>query len=118
MFKGTMLSRTIDLKTTFNNGDAIREGNNFDELFAGLTMQPSQAYDVNFAEDVSAWKLDMFTKFGMYFKFEMCTKFDMYLNVVRHELECSYTCTYMNVVIHEGQHILLMYIHECSSTCT
>ena len=53
MFKGRQLSGAIDLKTTFNNADIIREGNNFDEILAGLTMQPSEAYDTNFVEDVS-----------------------------------------------------------------
>ena len=53
MFKGRQLSGLIDLKTAFNNADIIREGNNFDEILAGLTMQPSEAYDTNFVEDVS-----------------------------------------------------------------
>ena len=53
MFKGRQLSGAIDLKTTFNNADIIREGNNFDEILAGLTMQPSESYDTNFVEDVS-----------------------------------------------------------------
>ena len=53
MFKGRQLSGAIDLKTAFNNADIIREGNNFDEILAGLTMQPSEAYDTNFVEDVS-----------------------------------------------------------------
>ncbi len=33
--------------------DIIREGNNFEEILAGLTMQPSEAYDTNFVNDVS-----------------------------------------------------------------
>ena len=53
MFNGHQLSGLIDLKTAFNNADIIREGNNFDEILAGLTMQPSEAYDTNFVEDVS-----------------------------------------------------------------
>ena len=53
MFKGRQLSGVIDLKTAFNNADIIREGNNFDEILAGLTMQPSESYDTNFVEDVS-----------------------------------------------------------------
>ena len=60
MFKGRQLSGVIDLKTVFNNGDVIREGNNFDEILAGLTMQPSESYDTNFVEDVrSILKLSM-----------------------------------------------------------
>ena len=53
MFKGRQLSGVIDLKTAFNTADIIREGNNFDEILAGLTMQPSESYDTNFVEDVS-----------------------------------------------------------------
>ena len=53
MFKGRQLSGSIDLKTAFNNADIIRDGNNFDEILEGLTMQPSEAYDTNFVEDVS-----------------------------------------------------------------
>lgn len=56
MFKGRQLSGSIDLKTAFNNGDIIREGNNFDEILAGLTMQPSESYDTNFVEDVSSYR--------------------------------------------------------------
>ena len=52
MFNGHQLSGLIDLKTAFNNADIIREGNNFDEILAGLTMQPSESYDTNFVEDV------------------------------------------------------------------
>ena len=57
MFKGRQLSGSIDLKTAFNNADIIRQGNNFDEILAGLTMQPSEAYDTNFVEDVSLFIL-------------------------------------------------------------
>lgn len=57
MFKGRRISGVMDLKTTFNNGDVIRTSDNFDDILAGLTMQPSEAYDSNFAEDVSIWIL-------------------------------------------------------------
>ena len=43
----------MNLKEVFNNGDIIRQGNNYDEILAGLTMQPSEAYDTNFVSDVS-----------------------------------------------------------------
>jgi hypothetical protein len=53
MFKERILTGALRLKDTFNNGDMIREGDMFDEILAGLTMQPSEAYDTNFANDVS-----------------------------------------------------------------
>ena len=43
----------MNLREVFNNGDIIRQGNNYDEILAGLTMQPSEAYDTNFVSDVS-----------------------------------------------------------------
>ena len=52
MFKERILTGTMDLKDTFNNGDIVREGTMFDEILAGLTMQPSEAYDTNFVTDV------------------------------------------------------------------
>ena len=52
MYKERQISGVMDLKSTFNNGDVIRMSNNFDEILAGLTVQPSEAYDTNFAEDV------------------------------------------------------------------
>ena len=55
MFKGRRISGVMDLKAAFGNGDVITNDNNFDEILAGLTMQPSEAYDTNFAEDVSSW---------------------------------------------------------------
>ena len=57
MFKGLKLTTTLNLKDVFNNADILREGDNFDEIMAGLTMQPSQAYDTNFADDVRSFKL-------------------------------------------------------------
>ena len=53
MFRGEIFSGMFDLKDTFNNGDITREGNNFEEILAGMTMQPSESYDTNFVEDVS-----------------------------------------------------------------
>ena len=60
MFKGSKLSGEMDLKTVFNDANIIREGNNFDEILAGLTMQPSQSYDTNFVEDVSQFVPKLF----------------------------------------------------------
>lgn len=53
MFRGSTFSGMFDLKTAFNNGDITRQANNFEEILAGMTMQPSEAYDTNFVEDVS-----------------------------------------------------------------
>jgi len=53
MFKERTLSGTLDLKDNFNSGDIVRMGNNFDEILAGLTMQPSETYDTNFVDDVN-----------------------------------------------------------------
>jgi hypothetical protein len=52
MFKNLKLSGSLSLKDVFNNAEVMREGNNFDEIVAGLTMQPSEAFDTNFADDV------------------------------------------------------------------
>ena len=52
MFKGLRLTGSLNLKEVFNNGDILRNGDNFDEIMAGLAMQPSLAYDTNFADDV------------------------------------------------------------------
>ena len=54
MFKGLKLSGSLVLKDVFNNAEIMREGNNFDEIVLGLAMQPSEAYDTNFADDVRA----------------------------------------------------------------
>ena len=53
MFKERTLSGILDLKDSFNSGDIVRMGNNFDEILAGLTMQPSETYDTNFVDDVN-----------------------------------------------------------------
>ena len=65
MFKGRQFSGSFDLKTTFNNPDIVRAGNNFDEILAGLTMQPSQTFDTNFVEDVSFYTIRLNKKFNL-----------------------------------------------------
>ena len=55
MFKGLRLTGSLNLKEVFNNGDILRNGDNFDEIMAGLAMQPSLAYDTNFADDVRSF---------------------------------------------------------------
>ena len=52
MFKGLRLTGSLNLKEVFNNGDILRNGDDFDEIMAGLAMQPSLAYDTNFTDDV------------------------------------------------------------------
>jgi hypothetical protein len=65
MFKERSLTGVLDLKEVFNNADIIRDGNNFDEILAGLTMQPSESYDTNFVSDVS--------KFAIFIQLNLCT---------------------------------------------
>ena len=56
MFKGLKLTESRNLRDVFNDGDILREGDNFNQIMKGLTMQPSQSYDTNFAEDVRYFK--------------------------------------------------------------
>ena len=43
----------IDLQNVFSDGDVLRRPNLADEIIRGLTIQPSEAYDNNFAIDVT-----------------------------------------------------------------
>ena len=52
-FRGLTFSTSFRLKNSFNDADIIRQGNNFDEILAGLAVQPSERTDPNFVEDVS-----------------------------------------------------------------
>jgi hypothetical protein len=38
LFRQRQLSGSLDFKTTFNNGDIIREGNNFDEILVSMSL--------------------------------------------------------------------------------